>query len=246
MNILKISASALLLSQTIFQSTFANNVMDPKFKSYEHENPGCPINSECSKESGKKLEAWLKVLEGASKDKIKTLNKFKNENGTPIQILARKEIFEKSDPILWNSRCSVHNPKNPNNTIYRGHLFLKDKLDHEVAKFTPVYLYNGTNKTAYHIPYGDTVSLIQNEKLIVLKDFEDNFFKIAIAKDHSYEFIDIPAKTMRTALAKKIKEIECPEKLEINEDYFERYYCQKVLDLDTMELRTIQVGWACP
>lgn len=246
MKILKISTLTFLLPLSSLNLALANNVMDPKFKSYEHENPGCPINSECSKESGKKLLAWLKALEGASKDRVKTLNKFKKENGSPIQVLARKEIFEKSDPILWNSRCSVHNPKNPNNTIYRGYLFLKEKLDHEVAKFTPVYLYNGTKKTEYHIPYGDTVSLIKNEKLIVLKDFEDNFFKIAVAKDKTYDFVDIPAKTMRTALAKKIKEIECPEKLGINEDYFERYYCQKVLDLDTMELRTIQVGWACP
>lgn len=235
-------ASLILISHSLF----AVGVMDPKVQEFEHENPGCPINSECSEDMGKLLSQWLKALEGAKASKTKKLNEFRKKYGSPIQMMAQKEIYESADPVMWNSRCKFHNPKNPNNTVYRGFVFLKEKIELENASFTPVYVYEGTEKKKYLIPYGDTVALIQNDELIVLKDYEDHFYKIAIKPDGSYRFIDLPNQTTRNALAKKIKDYKCPEERSADKIYFSKYFCQRVLDLDSNQLKTIQVAWSCP
>ena len=236
----------ICLSLFFISQVFAIGVTDPKVQEFEHENLGCPINSECSEAMGKLLTKWLEALDGPQKDKTKRLNAFKEKYGTPLQVLGRKDIYENADPILWNSRCKIHNPKNPNYTVYRGYAFIKDKLKLENGIFTPVYVYEGTEKKEYKIPYGDTVALIQNDELIVLKDYEDHFFKIAIKPDGSYRFIDIPNQTTRRALGKKIKDYKCPEERSADKVYFSKYYCQRVLDLDSNQLKTVQIGWACP
>ena len=228
------------------QPSFATGVLDPKVQEFEHENPGCPINSECSEEMGKLLNKWLVTLKGPQKTKVKKLNEFKKKHGSPIQMLGRKDVYENADPVLWNSRCKIHNPKNPNNTVFRGFVFLKDKIELENAMFTSVFLYDGTERTEYKIPYGDTVALVQNDELIILKDFDDHFYKIAVKPDGTYRFVDLPHQTTRNALAKKIKDYACPKEQSADKVYFEKYYCQRVLDLDSNRLRTIQTSWACP
>lgn len=230
----------------LIQVAYAVDVVDPKYQVMEHPNPGCPINSECSKTSGKLMQAWTTLTEKTNaKNTTKALKNFKQKNGLPIQILARKDIYQKADPILWNSRCEIHNPKNPNKTIYRGYLFLK-KLKHDQAVFTTVDLYEGKKKTRYNIPYGDQISVIKNNQLIVLKDYEDFYYKLAISPNGDFQPVSLPNSLVQKALNRKIKEIECPDEQEIDEDFFKKSYCQKVLDLDTNRLRLIQFSWSCP
>lgn len=246
MEIKQMKIKVFTLSLFLTQGLFAVGVMDPKVQEFEHENPGCPINSNCSKDMGILLNQWLKVLETGKSDKVKKLNLFRKKYGSPIQLMGRKEIYENADPVMWNSRCKFHNPKNPNNTVYRGFAFLKEKINLENAVFTPVFVYEGTEKKEYRIPYGDSVALIQNDELIVLKDYEDHFYKIAIKPDGNYRFLEIPNPTTRRALAKKIKDYKCPEEKSADKVYFDKYFCQRVLDIDSNQLKTIQVGWSCP
>ena len=225
---------------------FAQDLIDPGFQKFEHQNPGCPINSECSPASGMLLQKWTKMLDANPRNLAEAINKFQKKHGSPIQVLAKKSIYQTDDPILWNSRCPLHNPKNPNEAVFRGLLFIKNKLQHKVAKFGMVSLFEGESKIDYSIPYGDQVTLIKNNSLVILKDFEDHFYKIAVKPDGSFQAVDIPSKLINKALAKKIKDHPCPVKQTADGTYFSQVYCQKVLDLDTNQLKTIQLSWACP
>lgn len=212
-----------------------------------HENKGCPINSVCSKTSGKKLQQWEKALKRiTSKNIIKELIKFKNKNGLPIQFLTRKKAQKALDPILWNSRCKFHNPKNPNNDILKGMQFFKNLPDSELTVLTPVRLYDGIKKIDYKIPYGDQVYFIKNKKLIVLKDYDDFYYQLALGADRSMTVVNHPSSLINMALDKRVTQIKCPAEMDFDSTYFSKIYCQKVLDLDTNDLRIIQYPWTCP
>jgi hypothetical protein len=213
----------------------------------KHENPGCPLNSECSKESGKLISTWEKLLKSTNeKNQYKKISTFHKEHGLPIEFLTTQKSKIALDPVLWDSRCRLHNPKNPNNNILKGVKFLKNSPKSEHVIFTPITLYSGTEKVLYEVPYQDQPILIKNNKIIVLKDYDDYYYQLAIGPNGKFEVANLPHTLISKALSQKIKETKCPEEMKFNDNYFKKTYCQKILDLDTNSLKTIQYAWSCP
>ncbi len=226
--------------------TYAEDFLN-KLKTLEHENPGCPFNSICSKPSGKLLQNWEKMLGKIDdKNKLKQLKAFKKAHGIPLEFLTTKDARIPIDPIMFNSRCKLHNPKNPHNNIYKGIKFLKKIVKSEHMHFPTVVVYDGKKKTHYKIPYQDQVLFIQNEQLIILKDYDDTFYQIGVATDGNFYFKNFPHSLITQALEKKVKEIKCPDKIDYDERYFSTTYCQKVLDLESNKLKMIQYTFTCP
>lgn len=218
-----------------------------QFDSLMHENKGCPINSDCSKASGEKLQLWEKAIKNInSKNKVKKLEAFRKEHGLPIHFLTNKKAKEALDPVLWNSRCRFHNPKNPSNNILKGLKFFKSMPSSELTVLTPVRLYDGSKKIDYLIPYGDQVFFIKNKQLVILKDYDDFYFQIAISPDKTYNVVNHPSGLINMALDRRVVQFKCPEEMEIDSTYFAKVYCQKILDLDTNDLKIIQYPWTCP
>jgi hypothetical protein len=237
---LLISFSFLLQSGQLFGKS--------KFSFFEeHQNKGCPINSHCSKNSGLKRMKWETLIEKITpKNHVERLNKFLKSDGLPIQFLAKTKEKFTFDPILWNSRCDFHNPKNPNNDVLRGESFLKSLSSPNEKIFTPVQVYNGTEKTTYHLPYQDQLILIKNNKLLILKEYDDFYYQISIGPDGSIEVVNHPMTLIKMALTRKVSEFKCPTVMNYDKRYFSKAYCQKVLDLDTNDLKIVQFAWSCP
>lgn len=212
-----------------------------------HENKGCPINSFCSKTAGEKrlnFEKLIKQLNANSN--IDALRKFHKEHGLPIQFLTTQKAKQSMDPILWSSRCDFHNPRNPNQNIFRAEKFFKVFPKSDQVILTPINVYTGNKKITYHIPYGDQVSFIKNDQLILLKDYDDFYYQIAVNTNGSFEVVNHSLTLTNMALERKIPDIKCPEEMSIDKNYFSKTYCSKMLDIDTNDLKIVQYAWSCP
>ncbi len=241
----------LLFSLLIFalQNSMALEVVDPvlEFSELEHTNPGCPINSECSKKSGEqitKFESLLKTL--TRKNKVKKLNTQLKQEGLPILFLTPKDAKEEIDPVMWNSRCSNHNPKNPNNNIFKAQKFLKSLEENDNIVLTPIRVYYEKTHKDFHIPYQDSLIMIDGDRLITLRDYDDTFYHMAITENGHLEVTNYDSQNVREALDKKITEVKCPVEMDIDKTYFTKTYCSKIWDVKSNKLRTIQYAWTCP
>jgi hypothetical protein len=239
----------LLLLLTFSLNSYAYKLSnnDDSFKKFEHQNQGCPINSDCSIKNGILLQSWEKMLSMAdSKSTGRMIRKFKKKHGIPLEFLTTIESKEAIDPILYKSRCSQHNPKNPNNRILKGTKFLKSAASNEHIVFDKIILHDEGKQIEYKVPYQDTPIMIKDNKLIITKDYDDDFYQLAIGSDDSLEVVDINIKTLKRAMNRRIKEVKCPSKINVDKKYNQSSYCQKIWDLNTKKLKTIQLNWSCP
>lgn len=242
---MKIIILTIFLSSPLFAMN--QNKYNKALDVMVHEYPGCPINSYCSEDSGKLILKWEKMINSISpKNKHKKLKAFLSEQGLPVEFLTTKESKVPLDPVSWNSRCKIHNPKNPNNNIFKAFKFFNNSPKSKHTIFTPVTLYDGVKKINFEIPYQDQIVLIKNNQAVLLKDYDDFYYQLGITPDGKYSIVNLPYKVVKKALSKKIKEVKCPDKMDIDNKYFAKTFCQKVLDLDTNTLKTIQYGWSCP
>ncbi len=241
---MKKSFKLYLLICLIPLTTFA---IGAKKDLFFHNNAGCPLNAICSKTMGTQIKKWEKLIANTTeKNKVKNLSAYHQKQGLPIHFLTTIDAQVALDPVMWSSRCKFHNPKNPHRNVYKAMKFLKSSQKSKLINFTKIWLYDGKEKITYYLPYQDQVVLIQNNKLVVTKDYDDFYYQMSFARDRSFQITNLPHATIRKALDKQVKEYKCPDTVDYDDKYFSNTYCQKVLDLDTNKLRTIQYTYSCP
>jgi len=240
--------SNVLLLLFLASNALANKPLGIEtFKDIMHPNQGCPINSQCSKENGLKLQAWEKIFihERVNK-RFKLMSEFEKKHGLPLQFLTSEQAKEKYDPILWNSRCKHHNPKNPHNNIYQGMKFFKSIPLKGDLNFDSIVLFEKDKKKIYKVPYQDRPHFIKDDRLFILKDYDDSFYQISVNDKGSFRLENLNINVFKKADSKKIKEVPCPDNKEDKPDLYTNSYCQQIWDIDTNEMKTIQVFWSCP
>ena len=75
---------------------------------WEHENPGCPLNSICHREMGKKRLKWRQELEHFKGDQGKLLEKIRQDQGIPFKVWAKSLDETDKNIIRWDSPCRNH------------------------------------------------------------------------------------------------------------------------------------------
>jgi hypothetical protein len=240
---------SLTLFLLLIPSVYAADVSDPAtgLDSIVHDFKGCPINSSCSENSGKAVLHWENYLKKTNeKNKNKRLMAYLKKDGLPIDFLTKKETKVSLDPIMWNSRCRAHNPKNRHQNVYKGRKFLKKITKSEHMIFTPIIIYNGKEEKNYLIPYQDQPLLIKNQRIVTIKDYDDFYYQLSISSEGSLSLENLSSQEISYAHDQKVTDIKCPTKMELNETYFKKSYCQKIYDLDKKKLVIIQYAWSCP
>ena len=71
------------------------------------------------------------------------------ENGIPINFLTKEEAKISLDPVIWDSRCRIHKPKNPNDNVLKAMKFLKKLPSSDLYKFSPIIVYDKTSFKNY-------------------------------------------------------------------------------------------------
>lgn len=209
-----------------------------------HENPFCPENSYCSKANGKKFEQWQKLTENLpEKNQYKKLEHIRNELGLPIQFLTNEKSKISIDPIIWNSRCEIHNPKDKKETIYKAIQFYRNDPKSEFVNLVPIKIH-GEKELDFRIPYGEQPLFIWKNKLYLTSDYEDIFFSLAIDTNGQWEVVKLPQSlTEKASLTRE--DIKCEKKFKPNQ-YFSSSYCEKIWNEDTKTFSIIEQMWSCP
>lgn len=118
--------------------------------------------------------------------------------------------------------------------------FFRNNPKSEKLKFISVK----TPSTTYEIPYGDQPLFIKNNKLIIVKEYEEAFYHMAISPTGKWQILNIsPKQTSKGRINRE--NASCKEKSKGN-DFFLGSYCAKIWDEDKKESVLIEQDWACP
>lgn len=245
-----------------------------------HENPGCPENSICSKAMGEKIKRWEDFL-SALKAKRTTnnsqltnaarLEKFRKEHGIPVMFLANKDSVLSLDPLLYNSRCEIHNPKDKSKTIFKAMQFFRNDPESKSAQLDPVSAYplptskqaekksgiikkvKNQKEISYRIPYQESPIMIQNGALILAREYNDFFYYVSFAENGKWKVVS-PKQELISKALQSMENIPCPK-----ESYAESYtdstgpnknylksFCKKIYNADTKTMSGVRMPWSCP
>lgn len=246
---LKLFLLLCLISSNTFALTKAHeeilkNKKEYTYEDLQHENPHCPENSLCSKESGKKVKYWNDNI-GNSDIKTSTLNaeKIRKKLGLPVQFLTFKNSQKSLDPILWNSRCKFHNPKDKDQTVYKATKFFRNDPKSKLVNFVPLTLKGKENKF-FNIPYGAQPLLLWNNKIFFIHEYQDALFHMSVSDKGKWKAEYIPKKLVVKAREAK-ENVQC-QKTHTPNAYFSGSYCTKILNIDTNTMVEIEQSWSCP
>ena len=209
----------------------------------DHQNVGCPTNSECSKEMGLFYKNWIKILKTKN---VKKMQSFYQKNGYPLEVWVKKEHKNK-EMILWDSRCRNHNE----NSVYIKSALIRGK---DVTKLSKSKLYDVRHAlvlsdkkvSPYIISNTDLPLYSSNKGLVFLKSIEGNYYGHSVSSQGEYTFLKTtePKEYPRT--------VSCPKKLK-NEykkikhtnGLYSGHFCQKLWNKSRKNFDYIMTGWDC-
>jgi len=239
----------LLLSSILSTLLLAQNITDKQVQrlkgkneiSYDdlaHENFGCPENSKCSEDLGKKMQAFNYLFQD-KKNLNKNLNKFRKKVGIPLTFYTSVQA---DDMITYISRCRQHNPKEGKRTV-EATMFLKRFESHENMYYKKLELLE--LKKSYLISINDTPLYIEDGKLVVLKESEDSFYYLNLRSDGYFSIIE--PSTMKIKKANNYLDLvkKCP-RLEQESTTFASQICRNIYNFDSKKTVVARIDWDCP
>ncbi|MEX1100208.1 MAG: hypothetical protein WEB87_07270 [Bacteriovoracaceae bacterium] len=224
---------------------------DLTYEDLAHENPGCPENSICSEEMGKKMIKWNEFAKKLKEKKRpgKALDEFRRKNGLPVSFLATKDSALSLDPILYTSRCEHHNPKDANKTVYKGIQFFRNNPQSKSALFDSVIVYDGSSRRRYQVPYEDAPLMIKDQNVVVVQEYDELFYHLAISADGKWKALNLSPQDISKA-RQTLENAQCPDeesgqKIDIGANHLKNY-CKKIWNKDLKKEQLIRLVWSCP
>lgn len=216
----------------------------------DHQNPGCPANSYCSKKAGEKRKLWLDLLTKPKKKKSshrKKIEQFRKNYGIPLKVWATKSSLTNQDLIYWKSPCKHHNQKD--NEIYIALIQTKDflQIDHKGLLIESAYLMKTEEQIeVYKIPRGERPYLIKNDSIILLREEEGHYYALQISAKGRIKIIDTPDVKIQP------EEVTCPSKLrqyaklhEKHQDIYREYFCNAIWNSKLNKKQVMLFKWSC-
>jgi hypothetical protein len=218
---------------------------DITYSDLKHENPHCPENSICSVSNGKKIKFWNKKIEGKNiKDTTLRAERLRNEIGLPVLFLTTKTSDKAIDPIIWNSRCRDHNPKDKTQTVFKALKFFRNDPKSEHVNLVTINTKKRKKNISYKIPYEAQPLLIWKKKIFFVHEFDDVLFHMSISSKGIWRAEYIPEKILSKARFER-ENTKCILTQKANK-FYSASYCTNVWNADTKKLETLEHSWSCP
>ncbi|MCK5072997.1 MAG: hypothetical protein KAQ98_06190 [Bacteriovoracaceae bacterium] len=174
-----------------------------------HNNSGCPENSYCKKNLGKKRSRWVNfvtTLRGSSKFVTRKIEAFRAKHGIPIDVwYIEKENREKI--IHWNSICQSHSTKN--NKVYVAEIISKNlkKIKTPGIHFEKCLLIHNKKILKFPIPRGQIPLYIDGNRPVFISNIGNHYFGLRVSSKGALNVVPIkfPIKPPVT--------VDCPEKI---------------------------------
>lgn len=233
---------------------------------YEHQYKGCPENSECDQVMGLQMGRWKNLISKVKdpkivpQDKMKYLEAFRAKYGIPVEFYTNQSSQLGFKPLLFDSHCKDHNPKEGKKFI-KGTSFVKsiskdwavvwrDQTQIEVPLGEilipqPVVVYEGGLSATYQLPLGDQPLFIKNKELYVLREEDDFFYTVRISPDGDWK-IDYLDMANLAQYEEKRMEVACPKSTETAPKVFGVQFCKTISNEDTKSFSVVKLYQGCP
>ncbi|CBW26967.1 hypothetical protein BMS_2161 [Halobacteriovorax marinus SJ] len=228
-------------------SVFAEEV---KFLPYmaEHENLGCPSNSQCSKKIGLIRHQWINIAKSNSPNKLKRMNNFINSYGALIPVWGRESSQANKELILWDSSCKNHNNEKLESMklieVYSKNInSLKDQKD----IFIPNALrLNKKKPTTRKVIRGDAPVLIDGDDFLYIKESEGFYYGLRLKSNGEIRVEETPKVTNYPS------EIKCSDEhtkallsMSPVKNLYQGSYCKIIWNRKSKSYETLAFGWSC-
>ncbi len=228
---------------------------EKEFQPYmiDHPNLGCPANSHCSAEFGKKRKIWsdmiLRIKNQLEKSPIEALEKVRQNSGFPIPVWATNKSLENPEVVSWHSPCRHHNL--PNKEIYHAEVLLSDftnwkTLDSESLTRAKIWRLKGEEVVEYGSLQGAIPTMLKNEQLYFTREEQGVYFGLLISASGAMKIVP----TENAAMAPR--EVQCPAKLieaykawNWSTELYQQTVCRAIWDQDQRTFHTFLFGWTC-
>ena len=233
---------------------------------YEHHFKGCQVNSECDQVMGLQLTRWkdllakIKEMKTPSSKKAQYLELFRNKYGIPVEFYTIQKSQLGFKPMLYDSSCREHNPKDRPKTLI-GTSFLKSltkdkailwrdqaQIEIPVGELLtpqPVFIYEGTEPQLYQLPIGDQPLFIKNKELYVLKEEDGFFYILKISPNGDWKIDDIDQSRL-SEWEDKRSEVACPkDKTRLSPNIFGLEFCKTIWNEDTKKTVITKMHQGC-
>lgn len=227
-----------------------------------HPNLGCLENSECDPVMGHQLNQWNKIIkdkERANREKRLALAKHLKERGIPTEFYTAEKANPFFKPLLFNSHCRNHNPKEGVKTLHatafiksltpQKALIWRDQtqieyVPNEMLVAQPIKVYFDEAPKIYLSSLDDQPLYIKDGKLYILKEYEDEFFLLEIDQQGQWQIVDLDITKLSFYEDKKIH-MECPKAIGPHPKEFEVRFCKGIWDESQSKLIPVEMYQGC-
>lgn len=235
-----------VLALLIF-SVFASEV---KFLPYmaEHENLGCPSNSQCSKKIGLIRHQWVGIAKSNDRNKLKKMKSFTSSFGALLPVWGREDAQKNKDLILWDSACKTHN-KEKLESMKLVEVFTKSlsTLEKEKDLFVPNAIrVNKKSGRVRKVIRGDAPILVDGDDFIYIRELEGFYYAMRLKKNGSIHLEEVPK------VSNYPREVACQDdtqkeilSLSPVKNLYQGGYCKVIWNKKTRSYETIAFGWSC-
>lgn len=227
-----------------------------------HENLGCQENSECDPVMGHQIHQWQKLIKDPQlkgKEKRQALARHLKEKGLPTEFYTIQKVNRFFKPMLFNSHCRDHNPKEGEKTL-RGTAFLKElspskaiiwrdqtdiefKPDEQLVA-QPIKAYFDELPQNYLVGLDDQPLYLKDKKLYILKEYDEEFFLLEVAPDGKWQIVDMDLANINTFEDRKTH-IDCPPSSSPMPKEFSVKFCKGIWDETSKKLIPVEMYQGC-
>lgn len=219
-----------------------------------HFNEGCPTNSECSPEMGKRYQRFAEAVKEVEKNPrgFEYLDSLRKKSGIPFDLWTTEKAKAKEDIIIWDSPCRQHNLEDQKK-IGIGLAMATDFIP--LTKFEAeekIYLrrlyrfQKGKDPETFYTFRGDTPIYFEDDRLVFKRMIEGHYYGVAVDNKGQVNVVNttVPVDFPRS--------IDCPQeflnsmkKITQPENLYSGVYCQKTWNKSTKDFETVLIGWSC-
>lgn len=267
---MRINILLFFVSMTAFsQTTPQIQVMkEPRnIEDFDHQFKGCLENSECDQVMGLQLTRWRNLVNKLKDDsmdaakKAKFVELFRAKEGIPAEFYTSQKSQAGFKPMLFDSPCKEHNPKDKAKKVLKGTSFVmglsKDKATiwRDQAKLEvptgelvipqPVAVYNGPTPTMYYLPLTDQPLFIKNNALQILREDEGFFYNLSVSPDGTWK-VDYLDFSRLSTYEDKRSEAVCPkDATKLAPPEFGVEFCKNIWNEDLKKTVVVKMHLGC-
>lgn len=220
------------------------------YEDFEHQNKGCPENSECDEVMGLQLSRWKKLLNSLKNSKIseekkaQELDEFRSKYGIPVEFYTTIKSQQGFKPLFFSSPCPNHQSKDESKRILKGTAFLKSLNEKKATVWRdqaqievpvgellipqPVRAYFKDAPVDFLLPLNDQPLYLTGEHLYIIREDDELFYTLRVSSNGEWKIVPTELSKLSSREARR-DNAKCPDEKTAT-DVFKIEFCKSIFD----------------